>query len=76
MRGALLLACLLTLHTPDGSAFYVEGTAIVAIRPVADAHKEHVAEGSRSVVYTLDKNFAVEEQAEEVINKMHESCAP
>ena len=48
---ARALACLLTFHSPDGSRLLVESGIIKVIRPIEPAHSEHVAPGTRSVLY-------------------------
>jgi hypothetical protein len=61
---------LVLLHSPDGSDILVDTRHITVVRPT---DSKHVAEGSHSVVYTIDENFAVREDETEIILKI-EAC--
>lgn len=61
----LLLACLVVFHAPDGTLVSVEKQHIAAIRPVSEAAKEHLAPGSRALVYVGSHKFAITETLDE-----------
>ena len=65
----ITLACLLVFHAPDGSELWVESEVVKVIRPVGVAHREHVAPGTRSVLYLAgvrQAGWGVVESAAEV----------
>ena len=66
----LWLSCLIAFHTPDGGEIFIETIHIVAIRPIASSQAEHVARGTKALIYTTDKNFAVIENEEKIAELM------
>ena len=73
----IALACLLVFHSPDGTELWVASDVIKVIRPVGVAHREHVAPGTRSVVYLAgvrSAGWGVVESAEQV-KAMVAGCA-
>jgi hypothetical protein len=67
--GAVLLACLLTFHSPDGGELLIGSDAIKAIKPAEPQHHRHLAEGTNTVVYigVRSTGFAVRETLEETM---------
>ena len=74
-RIVLGLECLLVFHSPDGSELWVESDIIKVIRPVGNAHREHIAPGTHSVLYLAVRpaGFGLTETAAQVLRKI-ESC--
>ena len=72
--GAASSFCLIVLHAPDGSDLTVQTPQIVALRPVENAVKQHVAPGSKTVVITSAQTFAVLENITqiEILMECHE----
>ena len=74
MKWGRIVPCLVLLHSPDGSDILIETNSVTAIRPVVE-DSEHVADGSRAIVYLVDKSFAVRESEVriiEIIGTCHE----
>lgn len=74
-RITLGICCLLALHAPDGSVLTLRSEAILAVRPVARQHAEHLAAGTHSVVYlggASSGGFGVVEDRNEVLRQIKE----
>lgn len=67
------VACVLTLHAPDGSELLILSDAIRAIRPINARHHDHVAQGIHSVLYigVTPNGFGVTETAPEILEMMN-----
>lgn len=75
MRGTLaaLLACLVVFHAPDGSLVSVESQHVAAVRPVTDNVKEHLAPGTKSVLYVGSHKIGIIEDFDHA-ESMLENC--
>jgi hypothetical protein len=60
---------MLVFHSPDGSELLVQSDIVRVIRPITQAHREHVAPGTGSVLYlgVRQAGFAVSETAATVL---------
>lgn len=67
------LACLVVFHAPDGSLVSVEKAHISALRPVSEAVKEHLAPGTKTLVYVGQHKFGITESLDEA-ETMLEQC--
>jgi hypothetical protein len=73
MHKALLpLLCLVIFHSPDGREIRIDTLHVTAIRP-AEAVKQHLAEGTRTIIYASGQNFGVIEPVAEV-DLMMKNC--
>jgi hypothetical protein len=70
---ATIAGCVVILHTPDGGNLYLEEAHITAVRPASQVHVENLAKGTKSVVYGVDENFGVIEEATDVVKQI-EAC--
>jgi hypothetical protein len=70
--GAIVL-CLVIFHAPDGSSVSVEKQHIAAIRPITEAIKEHLAPGTKSLLYVGAHKIGITETLEEA-ETMLEGC--
>lgn len=68
-----LLACLVIFHSPDGSLVSVEKQHVAVVRPVTEPIKEHVAAGTRALLYVGSHKIGITETAEEA-EAMLEQC--
>jgi len=62
---AATIACLIVLHTPDGEEIAVDTRQILMLRPTTHI-REHLAHGTRTLVYMTAQKVAVTEQPHEV----------
>lgn len=71
-RFLLPLACLLTLHSPDGSELLVESGMLRAVRAIAPHAAGQVARGARSVIYlgSAPAGLAVVESTTEIQDRL------
>lgn len=70
---ATAIICLVVFHAPDGSLVSVEKQHVAAVRPVTDAIKEHVAPGTKALVYVGQHKFGITETLDEA-EAMLEQC--
>jgi hypothetical protein len=59
------IACLIVLHTPDGEEIAVDTRQILMLRPTTHI-REHLAHGTRTLVYMTAQKVAVTELPHEV----------
>jgi hypothetical protein len=69
----LPVVCLILVHSSDGGSLWVESEAITVLKPLLSKHQDHLARGTRTLVYTAGKVFGVRE-SEEDIERMIKSC--
>jgi hypothetical protein len=69
---SVICLCLLLLHSPDGSELWIESNAITVIKSGVP-HRDHIAKGIGTVVYTAKGNFGIRE-ADGDVAKMIKSC--
>jgi hypothetical protein len=62
---AAAIACLIVLHTPDGEEIAIDTRQILMLRPTTHI-REHLAHGTRTLVYMTAQKVAVTEQPHEV----------
>jgi hypothetical protein len=72
-RKILPVACLILLHSADKADLWIESAAITVVRPVLPEHQDHVAKGTRTLVYTAGKVFGVREE-EPAIERLIKAC--
>jgi len=65
MRPWLPICCLIILHSPDEREMRIESTHIDILRP-ADAVQQHVAPGTKAIIYVGGLRFGVVESDEEI----------
>ena len=65
-----LLPCLIVLHSPEGSEVDFDTRHISAFRSSASM-AEHLAKGTKSVIFVGGKGFAVTETVEEISEKIN-----
>lgn len=70
-----ILPCLIALHGPDGGVLQVEANSIYAIRNITENIQEHVAKGTKTVIYVGGKVFGVTETPQEIA-ELTERCSP
>jgi hypothetical protein len=70
---SLVAACVLALHSPDGSDFFVLRADIIrVVRPVA-GYREHVAPGTGSILYLGGpRGFAVSEAPAQIMQMVRD----
>jgi len=59
------IACLIVMHTPDGEEIAVDTRQILMLRPTTHI-REHLAHGTRTLVYMTAQKVAVKEEPHEV----------
>jgi hypothetical protein len=66
---SLFFSCVLTFHSPDGSELFVYSDTIRLIRKIEPHHQQHVAPGTRSVIYlgVRPNGFGVVETVPQVL---------
>lgn len=69
----LWLLCLVIFHAPDGSQVSVESQHVAAVRPVTDAIKEHLAPGTKSILYVGAHKIGIVEDFDKA-EAMLEGC--
>ena len=74
-RAAPLALAFLLFHSPDGAPLWIACQAIFAVRPIGGATKQHVATGTRALIYTPGYTLAVKEAAEDAVAKA-KGCGP
>jgi hypothetical protein len=75
MRRLWPLLCLITFHSPDGQLLTVEAKHVIAVRPAPSS--EHVAAGTKSILYVGGQKFGITEtpaEAEIMINDCPEEA--
>ena len=65
MRPWLPVCCLIILHSPDEREMRIESTHIDILRP-ADVVQQHVAPGTKTIIYVGGQRFGVVESDEEI----------
>jgi hypothetical protein len=51
---------------------WIESAAIAVIKPIPAEHRDHLARGTRAVVYTdTGRTFAVREDDEDIVGKVN-----
>lgn len=70
---AIGLLCLVVFHAPDGSLVSVESQHVAAVRPVTDAIKEHLAPGTKSILYVGAHKIGIIENFDDAEAKL-ENC--
>jgi hypothetical protein len=65
MRFIVPLCCLIILHTPDGEEIAVDTRQILMLRPTIGI-REHLAPGSKTLIYVSGQKIAVKEMPHEV----------
>lgn len=69
MKRWLPIACIILLHSPDGSELRVESRNLTAVRVLPHNFKEQVAPGTKTIVYSTGaQKFGVLETPEEIGN--------
>lgn len=69
------LACIIVLHSPDGSQLRVETRNLTAVRAVPLGFKEQIAPGTKTIVYSAGaQKFGVIETPEEIAAMIEEEC--
>jgi hypothetical protein len=70
----MIAACVLVFHSPDGTELLVQSDTIRVVKPISDQHREHVAAGTNSVIYTgvRQAGFGVVETAAEVFQMVRD----
>jgi hypothetical protein len=70
---ALPIVCLILVHSADGGDLWIESAAITVVKPLFGEHQDHLAKGTRTLVYTAGKVFGVREE-EDAIERMIKAC--
>lgn len=61
------LSCIIALHSPDGTELRFEAHNFTAIQALPHGYKQHVAHGTKTIVYGSGGNkFGVTETPEEI----------
>jgi hypothetical protein len=70
----MVAACILALHSPDGSELLVQSDTIRVVKPIQNQHREHVAPGTNSVLYlgVRAAGFGVMETAAQVLQMLRD----
>lgn len=66
LRWYIPLSCLMILHSPDGAELHVESKQIFALRGLTKDLAEHVAAGTKTILYVSGQKFGVKETSEEI----------
>jgi hypothetical protein len=62
---AAAVACLIVLHSPDGEELAIDTRQILMLRPTVHI-KEHLAPGTKTLVYLTAQKIGVKEEPHEV----------
>lgn len=69
------VCCIIVLHSPDGSELRFEARNLTAVRAVPPNYKEHLAPGTKTIIYGTGGNkFGVIETPEEISTIVEEEC--
>jgi hypothetical protein len=68
-----VLWCLIWLHSSDGQPIWITSEAITVLKPLLPEHRDHLAKGTETLVYTAGKVFGVRED-EDAIERLIKSC--
>jgi hypothetical protein len=64
-RIVIAVTCLAIFHSPDNRELRIESQHIAAVRP-ADAAQQHLAPGTKAIIYVGSQKFGVVESAVEI----------
>lgn len=73
LRWYIPLSCFLALHTPDHQELLVEAKQIFVLRGLAKELEQHVAKGTKTIIYVDGQKIGIKETPEE-IKSMIENC--
>jgi hypothetical protein len=75
-RAAWFVLAFLLFHSPEGAPLWIACQAVFTIRPIGDVTKQHVATGTRALIYTPGHTLAVKEAADDAVAKANGCAAP